>query len=124
MQCPASQIFWDRVGQRAGGDSKISSLAGYKVARQLGMSQKIFLARHGERADLADPCWIETAEEPYDAPLTLVGLQQAADLGKRLQVSKCTNLPRVQTISQLLHCAKSAQAVSGSGQNLVEHCAG
>ena len=26
------------------------------------MGQKIFLARHGERADLADPRWAETAE--------------------------------------------------------------
>ena len=76
------------------------------------MSQRVFLARHGERADLADPNWLLSkpevwpalpqmsacccfsslcmavcAQEPYDAPLTLTGMQQAADLGVLLKVS-------------------------------------
>ena len=42
------------------------SLAGRRVLQQLRMGQKVFLARHGERADLADPRWAETAEVCVD----------------------------------------------------------
>ena len=36
------------------------------MLQQLRMGQKVFLARHGERADLADPRWAETAEVCVD----------------------------------------------------------
>lgn len=52
------------------------------------LSQRIFLARHGERADLANEQWLSTDEgqtDTYDPPLTARGFQQAHELGLRLQ---------------------------------------
>ena len=68
---------------------------------------KIFITRHGERADLADERWLAQAEVGLtmhlfdcklcsttvctqvadDPPLTEQGLQQAYELGRRLQVA-------------------------------------
>ncbi|KAK9819604.1 hypothetical protein WJX72_000173 [[Myrmecia] bisecta] len=46
---------------------------------------RVFIARHGERADFANPAWKATAANPDDPPLTERGLQQAHELGVRLQ---------------------------------------
>lgn len=79
------------------GDSPVTSTA----------SGKVFITRHGERADLADEHWLAQAEvgpgaqfaladrsvqQPGcvqvadDPPLTQQGIQQAHELGLRLQV--------------------------------------
>lgn len=47
-------------------------------------TRRIFLARHGNRQDLVDPAWLDSAEEPYDPPLSTDGVEQARRLGQRL----------------------------------------
>ena len=77
--------------------------------RKLSGGGKIFITRHGERADLADEQWLAQADVSItethscasqrppnsqlslsqvvdDPPLTQQGLQQAHELGVRLQV--------------------------------------
>lgn len=57
------------------------------------MSQTIWIARHGNRLDFANPEWFLTAERPYDPPLyhgenhpgQPNGFKQAQQLGKRLK---------------------------------------
>jgi broad specificity phosphatase PhoE len=44
----------------------------------------LWVVRHGERADFADPLWRQTAERPDDPPLSPHGILQAHELGHRL----------------------------------------
>jgi len=46
--------------------------------------RRIFLARHGNRQDFADPSWVDSALERYDPPLSSDGFEQAYRLGQRL----------------------------------------
>ena len=48
------------------------------------MPQTVWIARHGNRLDFVNPEWFNTAERPYDPPLSSDGLVQAKQLGKRL----------------------------------------
>src|SRR4028118_177147 len=48
------------------------------------MTQTVWIARHGNRLDFVNPEWFNTAERPYDPPLSEDGLVQAKQLGKRL----------------------------------------
>lgn len=48
------------------------------------MSQTVWIARHGNRLDFVNPEWFNTAERPYDPPLSEDGLEQAKQLGQRL----------------------------------------
>lgn len=48
------------------------------------MSQTIWIARHGNRLDFVNPEWFNTAELPYDPPLSKDGMVQAQQLGQRL----------------------------------------
>jgi broad specificity phosphatase PhoE len=48
------------------------------------MSQTIWIARHGNRLDFVNPEWFNTAERPYDPPLSEDGIEQAKQLGQRL----------------------------------------
>ena len=45
--------------------------------------QSIIVIRHGERADLADYTWTESAARPYDPPLTERGLKHVDKVGKQ-----------------------------------------
>jgi broad specificity phosphatase PhoE len=53
---------------------------------------KVFIARHGERADFVDKKWLAEAESPYDPPLTPNGLLQARELGLRLKGEGITHI--------------------------------
>ena len=44
----------------------------------------IWIVRHGERLDHADPPWLEDAPEPLNPPLSATGVQQAKNLGAYL----------------------------------------
>jgi broad specificity phosphatase PhoE len=46
--------------------------------------RRIFLARHGNRQDVVDPGWADTAAERHDPPLSIDGFEQARALGRRL----------------------------------------
>ncbi|MBD0364363.1 MAG: histidine phosphatase family protein [Coleofasciculus sp. C3-bin4] len=48
------------------------------------MTQTVWIARHGNRLDFVNPEWFNTAERPYDPPLSEDGLVQAKQLGQRL----------------------------------------
>jgi len=48
------------------------------------MSQTVWIARHGNRLDFVNPEWFNTAERPYDPPLSEDGVVQANQLGQRL----------------------------------------
>ncbi len=48
------------------------------------MNQTIWIARHGNRLDFVNPEWFNTAERPYDPPLSEDGIIQAQELGQRL----------------------------------------
>jgi hypothetical protein len=47
--------------------------------------QYLVVMRHGERLDEVDVAWRETAERPWDPPLSPKGEQQARDAAKRLK---------------------------------------
>ena len=49
------------------------------------MERTIWLARHGNRQDLADPDWVWTAQYPHDPPLSPDGAAQARQLARRLE---------------------------------------
>ena len=48
------------------------------------MPQTVWIARHGNRLDFVNPEWFNTAERPYDPPLSDDGSIQAKQLGQRL----------------------------------------
>ena len=48
------------------------------------MNQTVWIARHGNRLDFVNPEWFNTAERPYDPPLSEDGFVQAKQLGQRL----------------------------------------
>lgn len=48
------------------------------------MPQIVWIARHGNRLDFVNPEWFNTAERPYDPPLSEDGIVQARQLGQRL----------------------------------------
>lgn len=48
------------------------------------MTQTVWIARHGNRLDFVNPDWFNTAERPYDPPLSEDGIVQARELGERL----------------------------------------
>lgn len=48
------------------------------------MTQTVWIARHGNRLDFVNPEWFNTAERPYDPPLSEDGFIQARQLGQRL----------------------------------------
>lgn len=56
------------------------------------MTQIVWIARHANRLDFVNPEWFNTAEHPYDPPLSGDGLMQAKELGKRLQLEKIKHI--------------------------------
>ena len=47
--------------------------------------QYLFVIRHGERLDNVDYKWLDTAERPYDPPLTKRGEKQACEAANRFK---------------------------------------
>ena len=45
--------------------------------------QRLFIVRHGERLDNVDYSWVDTAERPYDPPITQTGVAEAKSAGER-----------------------------------------
>ncbi len=71
------------------------------------MSQIVWIARHGNRLDFVHPEWFNTAERPYDPPLSDDGVVQAKQLGQRLKTENIAHifaspfLRTVQTANQV-----------------------
>ena len=51
----------------------------------MNSNQTVWIARHGNRLDFVNPEWFNTAELPYDPPLSEDGIMQAQQLGERLK---------------------------------------
>ena len=49
------------------------------------MSQTVWLVRHGNRQDFADPEWYRTALRPHDPALSVDGMEQVTALASHLQ---------------------------------------
>jgi broad specificity phosphatase PhoE len=73
-------------------------------------TRRVFLARHGNRADFVDPTWPSTADEPYDPPLSSDGVEQARRLGQRLVGEGITTIvasPFLRTVQTAHHANES-----------------
>lgn len=74
------------------------------------MSLKIWLVRHAHRLDFIQPAWFETANLPYDPPLSALGWQQSLELVAKLQnshVKKIFTSPYLRTIQTAYPIAQS-----------------
>ena len=56
------------------------------------MSQVVWVARHGNRLDFVNPEWFNTAQRPYDPPLSDDGVIQAQQLGQRLKSANIAHI--------------------------------
>ena len=61
----------------------------------------LWLARHANRQDFADPDWAATADRPHDPGLSPDGIEQAKQLGRRvsaLDVDRIVSSPFLRTV--------------------------
>lgn len=74
------------------------------------MTQTVWIVRHGHRYDFERPEWFETATRRYDPPLSARGVQQAKELGKRLQgegIDRIVASPFRRTAETAYHVAEA-----------------
>ena len=72
----------------------------------------LWLARHANRQDFADPDWAATADRPHDPGLSPDGIEQAKQLGRRvssLGVDRIVSSPFLRTV-QTAHLVADATA--------------
>jgi len=65
------------------------------------MAQTIWIARHANRLDFVNPEWFNTAERPYDPPLSDDGCVQVQELADRLKsegISRIFASPFLRTV--------------------------
>ena len=68
--------------------------------------QKLFVMRHGERLDDADPSWVGIpGVRTWDPPLTARGMEQAMEVGQRLR-SEGVEIRRI-LVSPFLRCVQT-----------------
>lgn len=72
------------------------------------MSQTVWISRHGNRLDFVNPEWFNTAERPYDPPLSEDGIEQARQLGQRLVGEGITHI----FVSPFLRTVQTANEVA------------
>lgn len=71
------------------------------------MTQIVWIARHANRLDFVNPAWFNTAERPFDPPISDDGTVQAQQLAQRLKTENITHifaspfLRTVQTANQV-----------------------
>jgi len=73
--------------------------------------QTLWLARHANRQDFADPDWTETANRPHDPGLSPDGEEQARQLGRRaatLTVDRILASPFLRTVQTAHFVADAA----------------
>lgn len=75
------------------------------------MSQTVWVARHGNRLDFVNPEWFNTAERPYDPPLSDDGFIQAQQLGRRLQSETIAHIFSSPFLRTVQTAAQVAQAL-------------
>jgi broad specificity phosphatase PhoE len=72
--------------------------------------QTLWLARHANRQDFADPEWAATADRPHDPGLSDDGTQQAKQLGRRvaaLDVDRIVSSPFLRAVETAQHIANA-----------------
>jgi phosphohistidine phosphatase SixA len=74
-----------------------------------GGVQNLFVMRHGERMDDAEPSWVAEAARPWDPPLTEKGHLQAQEKGKKLR-SEGFLVTRI-LVSPFLRCVQTTAGV-------------
>lgn len=70
----------------------------------------LWIARHGNRQDFADPEWASTAERPHDPGLSPDGVQQARQLGQRvaaLDVDRLVSSPYLRAVQTAHYVAEA-----------------
>lgn len=73
------------------------------------MLQTLWIARHGNRLDFVNPDWFNSAERPYDPPLSEDGFVQARELGHRLKSERIDRIfasPFLRTVQTAYEVAK------------------
>ena len=75
------------------------------------MSQIVWVARHGNRLDFVNPEWFNTAQRPYDPPLSDDGVVQAQQLGQRLKSENITHIFSSPFLRTVQTAAQVAQAL-------------
>jgi len=68
----------------------------------------LWLARHANRQDFADPDWAATADRPHDPGLSPDGIEQAKQLGRRvadLAVDRIVSSPFLRAVQTAHHVA-------------------
>jgi len=68
----------------------------------------VWLARHGDRQDFADPGWAATADRPFDPPLSALGRRQARALARRLASEPLAHL----FSSPFLRCVETTSPIA------------
>lgn len=69
----------------------------------------LWMARHGNRYDFADPNWADTADRPHDPGLAPDGVEQSRKLGERLKdapVDRIIASPFLRTVQTAHHVAE------------------
>lgn len=72
--------------------------------------QKIWIARHANRQDFADPDWAATADRPHDPGLSPDGVEQARKLGRRvaaLSIDRILSSPFLRSVEKACRAAEA-----------------
>jgi broad specificity phosphatase PhoE len=72
------------------------------------MPRAVWIVRHGNRRDFADPTWVRSAERPCDPPLASTGVAQSRALARRLRRERIAHLfssPFLRTVETAHHVA-------------------
>lgn len=72
--------------------------------------QTLWLARHANRQDFANPDWATTADRPHDPGLSPDGVQQAKQLGRRvgsLGIDRIVSSPYLRSVETAHHVASA-----------------
>ena len=72
------------------------------------MQRCVWLARHADRQDFADPRWAATADRPFDPPLSALGRRQAQALARRLARAPLAHL----FSSPFLRCVETTSPIA------------
>jgi broad specificity phosphatase PhoE len=73
------------------------------------MTQIVWLARHANRLDFVNPEWFNTAERPYDPPISDDGKIQAQQLAQRLKQENIAHIfasPFLRTVQTASYAAE------------------
>jgi len=74
----------------------------------MAQHRTIWMVRHGNRRDFADPAWLHTADRPHDPPLASDGLVQADEVGIHLQSHSIDHI----IASPYLRAAQTADGIA------------